>query len=198
MAWKPTPSVLLGSFLAASLVVILGLLNHVGDLRQEFAKARQRWTTLSPGAFVPALRLGTLAGDTVTMGEPRGERQLVFVFNSRCPFCKATLPAWDSLADSVRRLGLNAEIVGVAIDSLHRAAEYRVANGLRYDVAPVSTIREMAVLKAGVVPQTVVLGPGGQVRYGTVGQLRDKAVLDSIYLALRPDSAKAVVANSRR
>lgn len=197
--FKPSSQLVLGLGLAAALVVILGLLNRVGDLRAEYAKVRRRLAALHEGAFVPSLRLATIGGDSVTLGEPtEAGRQLVFVFNTRCPFCKATLPAWDSLADSVRRLDRGIQVLGLAIDSVGKVRSYVAANRLGYPMVSLTTVREVALYRAGTVPQTVVIGHGGRVRFATVGQLVSSAVLDSVYRALAPGSLSQAVPVSRR
>lgn len=199
MHFKPSPQLVVSLGLAAALVVILGLVDRIGDLRAEYAKVRRRLVALHEGAFVPPLRLATIGGDSVTLGEPaEAGRQLVFVFNTRCPFCKATLPTWDSLADSVRRLDPRIGVLGVAIDSVANVVDYVEQNHLDYPVVPLLTMREIALYRAGAVPQTVVIGPGGRVRYAAVGQLTSRAVLDSVYRALAPDSLSSPPAAARR
>jgi len=199
MHFKPSPQLVFGLGLAAALVVILGLVDRTGDLRGEYAKVRRRLAVLHEGAFVPPLRLATILGDSVTLGEPAAAgRQLVFVFNTRCPFCKATLPAWDSLADSVRRLDPGIQVLGLAIDSIAKVVDYVELNGLDFPVVSLLTMREIALYRAGAVPQTVVIGRGGRVRYATVGRLTSRAVLDSVFRALAPDSLSSPSAVARQ
>ena len=134
MRFKSLAQGALGVGLTAGLVVILGLLDRVGELKAEYAKVRRTLAALGAGTFVPPLRLATQRGDSVTLGEPAAGRQLVFVFNTLCPFCQATLPAWDSLADSVRRLDSGIEVIGLAIDSVAKVARYVEGNRLDFPV----------------------------------------------------------------
>ena len=67
-----------------------------------------------PGLYVPALQASTLDGDPVVLGQV-GRRQLLFFFNHSCAYCRASVPAWNTVA---RRLeGHGIELYGVALDS---------------------------------------------------------------------------------
>ena len=197
MRFRHPAGTALGTGLAAALVVIVGLLGRIGDIREEFVKSRQRATLPHEGAFVPPVRAPTLTGDSITLGEPRGaDRQLLLVFTTTCPFCKATLPVWDSLADSIRRADPSVQIVGVSLDSAGLAQTYATDHQLSYPIVTLTAARWRFLYRAGAVPQTVVVEAGGLVRYATVGKLTAGVVLDSVYRAVfaRAESTGAAVA----
>lgn len=119
------------------------------------------------------------------MGEPGlGRRQLLFVFTTTCPFCRATLPVWDRMVDSVRRLAMPVDIVGLSLDSTALTGDYARLHALPFPVAVMTEARHRFLFRAGAVPQTVVVGSGGRIRYATTGRLSEGAVLDSVYRAL--------------
>lgn len=189
-------TVFLGVGLGAALVVILGLMARLHDLREDLIEAHRRAAFLHEGSVVPAVALSTLTGDSLMLGEPASEggRQLLFVFTTTCPHCKATLPAWQGLADSIPKADPRAQVIGVSLDSLHLTAAYVAANHLSYPAVMLEDLRTIALYRALMVPQTVVVSAEGVVRYARTGVLRDGPVLDSVYQAALGESPSHDVA----
>jgi peroxiredoxin len=178
-------SVVLGISLAAALVVVAGLVRRLGEYRRDFAQVRRQLTLPHAGGYLPALRLASTAGDSVLVGDPApGRRQLLLVFTTTCPFCRATLPVWDSLVDSLHRSLAPIDIVGVSLDSVAPARDYAGKHALPFPVAIMTEVRSRFLFRAAAVPQTVVVGAGGRVRYATTGRLTGGPVLDSVYRAV--------------
>jgi thiol-disulfide isomerase/thioredoxin len=185
MQTKSIGSMMLALGLGLALVVVIGLVRRLGEFRRDFADLRRVATLPQAGGYVPTVRLATLGGDSIAVGEPGpGRRQVLLVFTTTCPFCRATLPVWDRMVDSVRRVAMPIDIVGVSLDSAALADDYARLHALPFPVATMTEARHRFLFRAGAVPQTLVVGSGGRIRYATTGRLTEGAVLDSVYRAL--------------
>jgi len=103
--------------IAALLVVFLAFQNRT--LREELRTLRRRAERPYPGLVVPTFRAVTLVGDSVMIGEGvPGVRQVLFIFNTTCGFCRGTLPYWSSIADElVTEERREVEVYGMSVDS---------------------------------------------------------------------------------
>lgn len=182
---RTVPLLSLGLLSASALVVALGIRQI--NLNRAYAELRRQATQPHQGYGVPALVAKTLTGDTVTIGESAdsGARQVLFVLTTTCPYCKATLPTWDQLADSLQRFGSgHIRVVALSLDSVERTRRYASDHALRYAVATFPTDKLRRLYRAGSVPQTVVLDANGEVLFAHVGRLEPGPVLDSVYWAV--------------
>lgn len=185
--------------LALGLVVILG--RRLDALGAEFNKVRRLASRLHAGSVVPAFRAATLTGDTVTIGEAAGPdtRQVLFVLTTTCPYCKATLPVWARLADSLTRLPNHSiQVIAISLDSVEATRRYVAEHGLGYPVVTFPSPKLKRLYRAGTIPETVVLDKDGRVLHARTGVLTVPAVLDSIYKAATlPLRAPTPVAGTR-
>ena len=143
-------------------------------------------STLHSGSVVPAFRAATLNGDSVTIGEAPGPdtRQVLFVLTTTCPYCKATLPVWSRLADSLTRLPNHSiQVIAISLDSLQATRRFVTEHALSYPVVTFPSPRLRRLYRAGAVPMTVVLDKDGRVLHARTGLLDVPAVLDSIHRA---------------
>lgn len=155
---------------ASGLVVVLAerqvALRHAyDDLR---AKARLPYR----GLAVPTFRGSTVHGDSITVGElpDSAGRQLLFVFTTTCPFCRATLPVWAALTDSIASShGAGVEVIGIALDSASAAASYAAEHQLPFPVLTFPDRKTAQLYRARAVPQTVVLNQWGEVLFAHKG-----------------------------
>lgn len=169
---------------AGALVVVLGMRQIA--LSRAYAELRRLATQPHEGYAVPGFVAKTLEGDTLTIGESSDSaaRQVLFVLTTTCPYCKATLPVWADLADSLGRVGAgHIRVIALSLDSLEQTRRYADEHAIRYSVATFPTEKLRRLYRAGSVPQTVVLDAWGQVLYAYVGQLRAGPALDSVYRA---------------
>jgi peroxiredoxin len=189
----------LGLLAASALVVVLSI-RHI-ELNQAYAALRRRATEPHAGYAVPTFFAKTLTGDTLTIGESTDStsRQVLFVLTTTCPYCKATLPVWAELADSLERLDSGRiRVVALSLDSVERTRRYVSEHELSYAVTTFPKDKLRRLYRAGSVPQTVVLNARGEVVYATVGQLLAGPVLDSIYWAVswKPTARLSVAGGS--
>jgi peroxiredoxin len=180
------PSILVVALVGTcGLVVILA--RQQSALHRDYTEYRRLATDLHSGSVVPAFHTASLDGDSLTIGEASDSlgRQLLFVLTTSCPYCKATLPIWAKLADSVRRLTpWHIQVVGITLDSAEQSRAYATAHEIKYPLVQFPNRKFTRLYRANRVPQTVVLDHEGNVIFARLGLLSAPAVLDSIYQAL--------------
>jgi len=172
-----------GLVTASGLVVVLTTQNRA--LHHEVNDLRLRQHTLHAGLFVPAFRTVTLAGDSVTVGQAfAGGYQVLFVFTTTCPYCLATLPAWERIAEAAgAEASTRVQVLGISLDSATATGAYVTQHGLTFPVLTFPDDKTARLYRADAVPVTVVVDPDGRVILGRPGGLTDAAV-DSILAAV--------------
>lgn len=139
------------------------------------------------GMYVPSFPAKTLEGRSLLIGESGdGTRQVLFVFTTTCPYCLASLGAWNAMADTLALGGAaRAVVVGISLSSLESTQRYAANHGLRYPVVAFPADKYKRFYRAGRVPVTMVVNPDGRVPWVRVGQFGDRAGVDSLFEALR-------------
>jgi thiol-disulfide isomerase/thioredoxin len=173
-------------FVAVSSLVVL-LARRVIDLSQAYSELRTRSSLPHTGYVVPTIQVGALNGDSLVVGQlaDSGGRQLVFVFTTTCPYCRATLPIWDLVFDSLSRVPTNGvHVVAMSLDSTAVTSAYAEEHRLRYQIAFFPDWKAVRFFRARVVPQTLVLSHLGEVLYSHVGLLEKGPGLDSLFRSL--------------
>jgi thiol-disulfide isomerase/thioredoxin len=183
-AW--TLGVYVALVLAIGIVVLLARAHR--DLEARYQRLAERSAWLHPGSYVPPVPASFLTGDTITLGAPpSGTRQVLFVFTTTCPYCRASLPAWQSLAeraDSLTSLGISApRVVGLSLDSITATAAYVQEHGLRFPVSQFGSRRDQALYRTRSVPLILVVDSDSRVAYSRMGVLTSPAALDSVWRA---------------
>ena len=80
--------------LVAALALIVVLARQLEARGERVKQLTERLTSLQRGSWVPTVSLTTTDDSTVTVGERSdGGRQLLLVFTTTCPYCRASLPA---------------------------------------------------------------------------------------------------------
>ncbi|HYT82687.1 MAG TPA: redoxin domain-containing protein [Gemmatimonadales bacterium] len=133
-----------------------------------------------PGLYVPAVEAATLDGTPVVLGQP-GHRQLLFFFNHTCPYCRASLPGWNTIAARVAHEPAVA-VFGVALDSAHVAAAYRSEHRLVFPVIAKRDPRLVGLYRVSAVPLVLVLDDG-RMAYVRLGVLEAPRAIDSVVAA---------------
>ncbi len=174
---------LIALIVACGLVLVLA--GRLRNLSTQYAELRRRASLPFPGFVVPTFKGATMTGDSVTVGDMRGTRgaQVLFVLNTRCPICKATIPAWNAIGDSLGALRTNATAMGISLDSVAETRAYGVAESLRYPVIRFPDTKLAVLFRALAVPQTLVIDSRGVVAFARIGPL-DPAAIDSLFTAV--------------
>ena len=146
---------------------------------------------------VPDYSAITLDGDSVSLGDLRGDVVLLNVWATWCTPCRKEIPELQALHEARADEGLR--VVGVTVDARH--AEEGVRRfidrfGMTYDVwwDPDQTI--VGKLGAMGVPLTVLIDRNGRVIWRKLGPLErdDPGLMRAVEQALRPASRETSVA----
>lgn len=176
-------SLLMPAALAASTILVVVLALRVRSLTRENEELFRRATQPRAGMFVPAFTGATTDGGTVSVGSPARGRQVLFVFNATCPYCRASIPTWTRIGAEVEAARGRGAVVGVSLDSAGTARAYAARHGLRYPVAIFPDQRTMALYRTRAVPVTMVVDSTGRVLLARVGELKEGIAADSVRAA---------------
>ena len=156
---------------AVALVAVLGMQRRAQDERYD---ALRRDTSLPRGGmFVPTFTTQAADGSDVTIGErPDGGKQVLFLFTTTCPYCKASLPAVRELATAAAaEPPPGAAMYGIVLDSLTLAADYAAANDLSFPIVEFPARKLRHLYRARSVPTLLVLNAEGRVLFDRTGAL---------------------------
>lgn len=171
---------------AGGLIVQLSRQGSALAARYEVLREPLQWP--HPGYSVPTFETRTLDGDPVRVGETTGEeRQLVFVFRTTCPYCRASLKAWKGIASAVEAQRAKVRVLGIGLDEDEALRAYREEHGLGFAVLRFPSEKLVRLYRARSVPLVVVLDSAGQVSYSRVGVLESEAAVDSVLAAVLGD-----------
>jgi len=169
---------------AAALVVVLGI--QLRAARAELQAEKGKAILPTTGQVVPAVRARTLAGDSVLLGEGEpGTRQVLFIFNTRCRICVATLPAWARVH---ARLATEAggSVIGWSQDADSLTERYVREHQLAFPVVVGLPLKYLKLYHGWAVPATLVVDHEGTVVYGRPGALSGEAEDSVVSAALPP------------
>lgn len=185
MMWRAV-RVVLATALVAALVLVIVLARQNADLVRRVALLERRAFEPYPGLQVPTVTATTLDGTALTLGEREdGARQLLLVFTTTCPYCKASLPSWRQIAAAADTLTQPRPLVaGIVLDS-GDAAAYGRAHSLQFPIARFPSRKVQSMYRVRSVPAVVLLDGAGQVIYARTGVLESRVAVDSVLAALR-------------
>lgn len=187
-------AILLSTCLAVSLATVGFQTSTINKLKSEVTYRRVLSLSMAPGATIPSVDLPLLAGGSIDLSTGNKDSlRLVFVLTTTCPKCKAVLPEWKALVDSVS----NATIlnpVALAASPKPDVMDWAKSNSISFPVAIVESGRVASQLRAALVPQVAVLNHKGVVVYSAVGVVGQ----DSILRVLRRLDSLAQIGRQRR
>ncbi len=125
---------------------------------------------------VPALRVVTLAGDTLGPAQLSGKVVVVNFWATWCPWCRFEMPSLERLYE--RHRGGDLVVLGLTVDAGHAGAVHRVLadRHITYPVARATSTEERALGGVSGIPTTVVIDRSGRVRYRVVGYFAPPAL----------------------
>jgi peroxiredoxin len=164
---------------AAALVLVLAAQNK--KLRERNLTLQQMARDPYPGFIVPTVRAPLLTGDSVTLGETteKGGRQVLLAFNTSCPFCLASLPAWQTVAAAAQAAATPTRVYGVSLDPLDSTRAYVDRHRITYPVVLLSS-KDPLLFRVNKVPSILVLDEYGRTVYARVGALATGEATDSV------------------
>jgi len=176
-------ALLVGGLIALSALVLV-LSQRLRHLTWAYRDLRRLSLLPHTGVVMPTFRAVTIGGDSVTVGQlaDSAGRQVLFVFNITCPYCRRIVPVWHRLADSVSKLA-HVQVLGLSLDAPNPTRDYASQRKLRYPVVTFPEPKLQRLYRTVAVPQTVVLDWIGTVLYARTGTL-DSAAYDSVVRAV--------------
>jgi peroxiredoxin len=155
-------------------VVILARQNK--ELKQGPSSAQQE--SLKVGDYFSLS--GIIPLDNGTDPDTISGRQVIFVFTTRCPFCKETLPLWEKIASEAKRVK-DVALIGICLDEEAATKAYVEEHGLDFPVfLPVSKDSLVQRNKLHGVPQTIIRARGGLVQNVWRGRLSQEQLQEVI------------------
>jgi peroxiredoxin len=167
--------------LATGLVVVLGL--RARALRMEVAGLLIRANSLPEGSLAPLVGAPTLAHDSVLLGSTDRHGLLYLVYNTRCPHCETSLPAWIELYNLFDKSG-EISVLAISLDTPDLTREFQANHSLGFETVVLTDPRVKDIHRFGVVPQTILLDPDGRVVLARVGVLEFGPAFDSVFAAI--------------
>lgn len=157
-------------------------------------KHRAQWPAV--GVTFPPMATTTLRGDSRMVGARSPKSQIIAVFTTTCPFCRASVPQWrrlSGLADTSATLGMT----WLSLSPRDSTLAYANTNGLPEEHVAFGAERAL-VLAARMrgVPVTLVVDTGGVIQHEFVGQLTEVQA-DSVLLAARTPRVPTPTAMAR-
>jgi peroxiredoxin len=168
------------TIMASVLIAVLAIQKR--ELQERVAELWADAQLPQVGTYLPTLALATLDGDPVQLGQGNAP-QILVVLTTTCPYCLASLPTWEALADSALTVG--ARFVGIVLDSVTKAVAYRQEHQLAFPLVVFEERRQRALYRAGTVPQTLVLDREGRVRHAAFGVFDRPTAVDSVLATVR-------------
>lgn len=169
--------------LVAAVVLVAGLTVRSRSLIEAYDDLYRRAETPHAGIFLPPVATSTLEGRPVVLAEPgEGGVQVLFYFTTSCPYCRASIPAWNEIAARAAEQG--ASVYAISLSPAEEAAVYAREHGLTYPIVTLPHRKYAALYRTRRVPQTVVVDSAGQVAFGRSGALTERAAIDSVLAAV--------------
>lgn len=182
--WTPRASRSLGVglLLVAMAATIVALTRQVRTLQPQADELRRRVYFPVVGHSVPTVRLATISGDSVTIGETApGRQQVLFFFSASCRHCEAVLPTWRALADELRGDAASRfDIIGVSYSGDDSTRAYARSHALPFPVVRMSDIKTRRLFRVKGVPMTLVTDYQGQLTFVHPGRFATLASIDSL------------------
>lgn len=171
-----------GLALGAVLVIVLSAENRA--LRRELTDLRRQEWFPRVGDVLPSSKMETLDGDSVMLGGVHpGGRQVLFVFNTRCGWCRRSLPAWRTIAERLVAASSEIQVLGISLDSEVDTRAYAVDNHLSFPIVVFQDERLERLYHLGGVPITLVVDHTGEVVFSRLGSLEGGQWADSVIAA---------------
>ena len=133
------------------------------------------------GDYVPKLRMATLRGDSITLGETvQGRSQLVFAISAGCAICREMLPDMQKIADSAAKSGKH-DVIFASISPRDSTEAYVAQHHITQPVILLEDVRTTRLYPIKGVPMILVLDRLGRVRYAYGSLFRTQTARDSIF-----------------
>ena len=118
--------------------------------------------------------------------------QLLFLFTTKCPFCKRNVSSWEEL--KVAALGKQVVVAGICLDAPDEASRYTKEQQITYRVyVPKDFSRFREVNHIYSVPTTILRSRSGYAEHVWIGMLQPdkmKEIAEAISLSQHPQTTQ--------
>ncbi len=173
------PQLLTTTAVVASMVLIAVLTYQNRSLKSDLAHFLLSTVQAHEGMVVPGFLATTLSGDSVTIGGLDAGMQILFFFNTSCPYCRASIDGWNRVAQAVEDSD-SVKVFGVVLDSARAAQKYALDHELQFPVAVIPERRLAQLYRINRIPLTLVVDGAGRVAFAKAGELVEETAIDSI------------------
>lgn len=187
-----------GAVLLALLVACSAMLLYTNrqrdDVRAQLEQAQSDRFRLQRGEFVPAFTAVATDGQVHTVAShDSASVHIVYLLTSRCPYCRATMPRWDALAQQfLTDSQSNVRVTALTSDSLPVARALADSMQFAFPLVSFPDLRTLSLYRAQVVPQTAVIRGDGRILYVRHGAITTDAAIDSIVAVARAATSDSV------
>ncbi|MCI0707448.1 MAG: redoxin domain-containing protein [Ignavibacteriae bacterium] len=114
--------------------------------------------------------------------DTNSSQQLVFIFTTRCPFCKDSLPFWKQMANENNT---RYSVIGISLDPLENTTAYLVEHEINFPVfLPGDVEWFIEQIKGTTVPKTIMRNNYGSVEKIILGRLKKEQLPELTEVAL--------------
>lgn len=167
LSGKNLYSIVLHLFVVVLAIQVVVLMRQNKELKEERGLTAQE--TIKEGEYLELLGLTPVTNGALL--DTISRRQLIFVFTTRCPFCKETLPMWQSFADTLTHK-TSIAVFGISLDPLQETQTYLDQQGIAFPVFIPSDKESFSNKnKLHSVPQTIIRNSDGLVEKVWRGRL---------------------------
>jgi peroxiredoxin len=124
------------------------------------------------GEPVPAYAAPTMAGDTISLAELRGQAVVLNIWATWCPPCREEMPGLDALQRQYADQGLR--VIGVSIDGRNAAREvdeFLRSNGIEFMILHDADERVTRTFRTIGVPETFLIDREGRLVQRWIGKI---------------------------
>ncbi|HEU4697862.1 MAG TPA: TlpA disulfide reductase family protein [Gemmatimonadales bacterium] len=141
------------------------------------------------GAAAPDVRLVTLAGDSLSLADLRGQVVLVNFWATWCPPCRVEMPGFQRVYEARRERGFT--ILGLSVDAAGRApvARFLAEHGITYPVAMANTSAIQGFGRATLLPTSYLIDRRGRIRHEVRGYFTEVALAQAVERLLAEPAA---------
>lgn len=126
------------------------------------------------GMYVP-IAVAQGANDTIALGKP-AVAQVLFFYNTTCPFCRASLPSIKRLTAALASASPRTPLIGVSRHALPETQAYVERERLGLPAYSLLDERSIALFHAASVPTLMVVSSEGKITYVRNGSIGDTDV----------------------
>jgi len=177
-AGKYQTAILMVALLVASVLVVM-LARQKQDLVARLERLTARLRDPHAGFYVPGVALESVDGDSVVLGQAApGHTQVLFVLSTECDYCRASLPAWKSIASRTAH-DATIEVYGLSLEGAAATRAYVTKHRIEFPVVSFTNQKLRALYRSNVFPQTLILDAEGRIEFARFGEVTS-AARDSI------------------